>query len=399
MRYSFSDRISSLQPSAIREILKVTQLPGVISFSAGNPAPETFPKDELAEISSEIFKNEFAAALQYGISEGFGPLRELMKSRLSGKYGIGREYDDLIIVSGGQQGMDLACKVLLNEGDTLICENPSFIGSLNAFRSYSLNLVGVPVDADGMDMDALESALSAHPETKLIYTIPAFQNPTGAYMSLERRHKILELAQKFDVIILEDSPYFELQYSGEMLPTLKSLDTEGRVIYVGSFSKIVSPGIRVGLACAHRDIISKMTVAKQVSDVHSNLFFQMAIARFFERYDVDAHIAKCRDIYRKKRDAMTDAIGRHFGGLADFTPPSGGLFLWCDLPAGYDAAEFCSLCSRRKVVGVPGSAFLVDEREISGGFRLNFSLPSFGQIEEGITIMGECLKEFIGAGR
>ena len=216
-------------------------------------------------------------------------------------------------------------------------------------------------------------------------------------MSLERRHRLIELSQKYDVMILEDSPYFELQYSGEMLPTLKSLDTEGRVICVGSFSKIVSPGIRTGFVCAHRDIISKLTVAKQVSDVHSNLFFQIAITKFFEKYDVDAHIARCREIYREKRDAMAGAIDRHFNGVTEYALPSGGLFLWCDLPEGYDAAEFCLLCGKHKVVGVPGSAFLVNEREKSRGFRLNFSLPSLAQIETGIAIMGGCLKEFAAA--
>lgn len=396
LQYTFSNRISELKPSAIREILKVTQDPNVIPFAAGNPAPEAFPVAEMSEISARIFKESPASALQYGVSEGYTPLREAMKARMHNKYHTGTDDDDILIVTGAQQGMDLTSKCFLNEGDGIICESPSFIGSLNSFRSYRANLIGVPTEPDGMDLEKLEAALRDNENVKIIYIIPTFQNPTGRVTSLEKRKKILQLAQKYNVLILEDNPYFELRYSGEDIPTIKSLDTEGRVIYVGSFSKILSPGIRVGFVLANRSVISKLTVAKQVSDVHTNLMYQMIASDMITKYDIDAHIAKICDMYRAKRDAMCEAIEKYFPKECTYERPDGGLFLWCRLPDGYDGVPFCKLCGTRDVMGVPGSSFSIDENEVSPYIRLNFSLPSFEQIERGVKIMGDTMREFIG---
>lgn len=395
MQYQFSDRISGLKPSAIREILKVTQDPSVISFAAGNPSPESFPAAEMAEIAADLFRNRAGEALQYGMTEGYMPLRQQTAKRLREKYRIGTDGDDLIITSGGQQALELAAKVFLNEGDTLICEDPSFVGALNAFRSYRVRLVGCPTDELGMRMDVLENLLKTQPRVKVIYTIPTFQNPSGRTMPESRRREMLALAEKYNVMILEDNPYFELRYSGEPVPAIKSMDVNGRVIYAGSYSKVLAPGIRMGFACAPREVIGKMVVAKQTSDVHSNLFFQMVISEYLNRYDLDAHIEQVRGLYRHKRDVMLDAIGRHFDKRVSVTHPDGGLFLWVQLPDGCDGFALCERAGAQKVAAVPGVSFLVNDEMKSPGIRLNFSLPSDSQIETGIAILGKVIEDYL----
>ncbi|MDR0325347.1 MAG: PLP-dependent aminotransferase family protein [Oscillospiraceae bacterium] len=388
----FSRRISSLRPSAIREILKAPSDADTVTLAAGNPSPEAFPAEEMAALAAEIFATGAASALQYGISEGYGPLRERTRERILQKHGIGTESDDLIITSGGQQVVELAAKTLLNEGDTVICEDPSFIGALNALRSYGVKLAGVPCGGAGMDISALERAFINHPEAKMVYTIPTFQNPAGEVMPLAARKRLLELAARHNVMILEDDPYRELRYDGEDVPAIKSLDTEGRVIYAGSFSKIIAPGIRLGFALAPAPLIAKMTAAKQVSDVHSNLFFQILVERYMARHDLDAHIARCRALYKTRRDCMDAALKRHLPD-AEWIVPEGGLFIWVKLPDGMDGTDFCRRAKERKVMAVPGSAFLCDEEGVSGAIRLNFSLPSLEQIETGVARLGETYKE------
>ncbi|MDR1670056.1 MAG: PLP-dependent aminotransferase family protein [Oscillospiraceae bacterium] len=386
----FANRIAALKPSAIREILKAPSDPETVTLAAGNPSPEAFPAAEMAALAAEIFQNDAPDALQYGISEGYAPLRERTRERALRMHGIGRESDDLIITSGGQQVVELTAKTLLNEGDTVICENPSFIGALNALRSYGVKLVGVPCRGAGMDIAALEQALREHPEAKMIYTIPTFQNPAGEVMPLPARKRLLELAAAHGAAVLEDDPYRELRYGGEHVPPIKSMDEEGRVVYAGSFSKIVAPGIRLGFALAPAPLIAKMTAAKQVSDVHSNLFFQILVERYMARYDLDAHIARCRALYKTRRDAMDGALRRHMPG-AKWVVPEGGLFLWVKLPGGRDGTEFCRRAKEKKVMAVPGSAFLTEEGGFSDAIRLNFSLPTPEQIEIGVERLGQTL--------
>lgn len=386
----FANRVAGLKPSAIREILKAPSDPETVTLAAGNPSPEAFPSAEMAAIAADIFANDASGALQYGISEGYAPLRERARERALQKYGIGREGDDLIITSGGQQVVELAAKTLLNEGDTVICENPSFIGALNALRSYGVKLVGVPCRGSGMDIDALERALTDHPEAKMIYTIPTFQNPTGEIMPLPARKRLLELAAKRNVVVLEDDPYRELRYDGDHVPAIKSLDEDGRVVYAGSFSKIIAPGIRLGFALAPVPLIAKMTAAKQVSDVHSNLFFQILVERYMARHDLDAHIGHCRSLYKVRRDTMDGALRKHMPG-ASWIVPEGGLFLWVKLPGERDGTEFCRRAKEKKVMAVPGSAFLTDEGGFSSAIRLNFSLPAPEQIETGVERLGQTL--------
>ena len=393
MNYNFASRIGGLKPSAIREILKVTQDPSVISFAAGNPAPEAFPVKEMKQIADELFDERAAYALQYGVSEGYAPLRELTAARLKEKYNIGTPDDDLIILSGGQQVMDLTAKCFLNEGDTILVEDPSFIGSLNCFRSYGAHLVGIPMEPDGIDVDALERALKTEKNVKLMYLIPTFQNPTGRVMSLAKRRRVLELSKRYDVPIIEDNPYYELRYSGEYVPTLKSLDTDGRVIYAGSYSKVLSPGIRLGFACANKEVISKLVVVKQVSDVHTNLFFQMIAAEYLSRYSLDEHIAQVCAIYREKRDAMADALNRYCADTLHFESPEGGLFLWCDIRSGRDGRDLCTISGKKGVAAVPGIAFAIDPESVVPSIRLNFSLSTFEQIDRGCRLLGEAARE------
>ena len=277
MEYIFSDKLAALKPSAIREIFKSLTDPSIISFAAGNPSPESFPVEELKSLAADIFTEEASSALQYSITEGYTPLREAVARRQCERFGAGmvRQGDSTLIVSGGQQGIELACKVFCNEGDSVICEDPSFIGALNAFRSCGANTVGVPMGAEGIDLDRLEDTLRHTPRAKLLYVIPTFQNPTGITTSLATRKGLLELAGRYHIMILEDNPYGELRFSGEDIPTLKSMDTEGRVIYCSSFSKILSAGMRVGFVIAPGEVAAKMVVAKQCEDVHTNIFFQM----------------------------------------------------------------------------------------------------------------------------
>ncbi|HIQ58549.1 MAG TPA: PLP-dependent aminotransferase family protein [Candidatus Merdivicinus intestinavium] len=394
MNYQFADRINNLKPSAIREILKNSD-PNVISLAAGNPAVESFPVKEMQEIANRIFHEEAGVAFQYGITEGYPRLRELLRRRLSEKFGMGTDNDELIVVSGGQQAIDLATKVMCNEGDVVVSENPSFIGALNTFRSYAAVLKGVDVLDDGMDLDKLEETFRQNPNTKLLYIIPSFQNPLGTCTSLEKRRGIYELCVKYGVVILEDNPYGELRFEGEDIPTLKSMDTEGIVIYCGSMSKVMSAGIRVGFVLAPREIAAKMTVGKQASDVHTNQFFQMLIADFMEHYDFDGHIGKIRALYKHKSGLMLDAIREYFPKEVQYTVPQGGLFLWCTLPEGADMLEFVQFAKTKGVAVVPGVAFNVEEGTPSRCFRLNYSTPSDEKVVEGTRILGLALQEFL----
>ena len=396
MEYKFSDKISSLQPSAIREILKATSVPGMIALAAGNPAPDAFPIDAIREIAKDIFDNRPIEALQYGVTEGYQPLIERVTDWMHNDKKIGKDTDSLIITSGAQQVMDLATKVLCNEGDVIISETPSFIGSLNCFRSYNAKLVGVPVDADGMNIEALEKALDENPNAKMIYTIPNFQNPAGVTMSLEKRRKLYELAKAHNVMILEDNPYGDLRVAGEDVPNIKSFDEDGIVIYSGSFSKILAPGIRIGFTVAPAPVVAKMTVGKQAVDVHTTQLMQMIVAEWMKRYDVDEHIEKIRKIYRRKLNLMCDMIDSELGDAVSYVRPEGGLFIWCELPEDVDALEFVKKSAENMVALVPGTAFLTDVDGKSNAVRFNFSTPADDKIVEGMKILGRVLKEMRG---
>jgi len=388
MNYTFSDRIAGMKPSAIREILKNTSDPSIIPFAAGNPAPEAFPVEAVRRITDEILSEHPIAALQYSITEGYPALKERVRALAAEVSAVGPD-DELIITSGAQQGIELACKVLCNEGDTVICEDPSFIGSLNSFRSTGAKLAGVPMDEDGMKLDVLEDALKNGSNVRLIYVIPNFQNPSGRTTSAEKRRAIYELAKKYGVMILEDDPYGRLRFSGQDIPTIKSLDNDGIVIYCGSFSKILSPGLRVGYVIARSPIIAKITVAKQCEDVHTTILSQMIAERFLAETDMAAHFNKLREIYRHKSSLMLSAMEEHFSHDIRWTKPEGGLFLWCTLPHGSDMPEYCRRAIANKVAVVPGIAFNPDETAPSDCFRMNYSTPTDEQIVRGVEILGK----------
>ena len=388
MEYEFSNRMKGLKGSAIREIFKVAGDPSYISLAGGNPAPELFPAQELAEIAADVLAHEPVTALQYGVTEGYGPLRDAVRARLQ-RDGIGSPDDEVQIVTGGQQGIDLTAKNLVNEGDVVFVEEPSFIGALNAFRSFGAKLVGVAMDDAGMQPDALERAIAANPGGKVIYTIPTFQNPMGVTMPAARRREVYEIARRHHLIIIEDNPYGELTFDGVKTAPIKTLDTDGRVVYCGSFSKILAPGLRLGFVCANRALVQKLVVAKQVEDVHTPMLTQLLAAEYMKRYDLDALIVRMRALYRQKCGTMLRAMDEFFPADAHWTRPNGGLFIWCDLGHGIDTAKLAPACLARKVVFVPGSTFMTDMDAPCSGLRLNYSTMTDERITEGIRILGE----------
>lgn len=395
MNYTFSDKVNDMRPSAIREIFKSLANPEVISFAAGNPSALSFPVEKMKNIAEQIFLCRPTDALQYSVTEGYAPLIKQINERLKENFSIGNDYDETIITSGGQQGIDLTTKVLCNEGDTIICENPSFIGALNAFRSYNTNLVGVDVEDDGINLTLLESALKANKNVRFIYIIPTFQNPSGITTSLVKRKAVLSLAEKYNVLILEDNPYGELRFAGEELPTIKSMDTEGRVLYCSSFSKILSAGMRVGFLCGNRELIQKVVVVKQVNDVHTNIFFQMLASSFIDIYGLDEHIASIKELYKQKCGFMLSQMDEKFDKRIKYTRPEGGLFIWVTMPQG-DTVELAKKAIDNKVAIVPGTTFCPVQGERSSSFRLNFSTPSDEQIVCGIDKLSKIINNFKG---
>lgn len=388
-----ADRVKTMKGSAIREMFKRMANPEIISLAGGNPASELFPSDELSKIAGKILMTSPTLALQYGTTDGYPKMIECARARAA-KVNSVSEDDAILIMTGANQGIDLTAKAVLNKGDKIIVESPSFIGSLNAFRTYEAELIGVEVEADGMSMEGLEKALKENSGVKMIYTIPTFQNPTGATMSEEKRKKMLELANKYDVLILEDNPYGDLRFSGEDVPTIKSMDTEGRVVYAGSFSKILSPGMRLGYIVAPAPLAEKIEILKQVNDVHTPMITQLMCVEFMKKYDIDKYIAKNRELYGKKCAAMAAAMEKYFpAGKVKWAVPEGGIFLWCECPTITDISPIVDKCLEKKVAIVPGSNFATDIFAPSNKFRLNYSSASIENIEEGIKRLGEVLTE------
>ncbi len=393
MEYRISDNMKNVKGSAIREIFKIANKPGVISFAGGNPSPLTFPVEEIKDIAVRALTDEPTMCLQYGITDGFEPLKVQVENRLK-KQGTYVEGNSVMITTGGQQGAELCAKCFLNSGDGVIVEEPSFIGALNAFRTYGAKLIGVKVEEDGIDINAVEEAIKNN-DVKVLYTIPTFQNPTGITMSLEKRKKLLEICEKNNVVIFEDNPYGDLRFKGEDIPTIKSMDKNGCVVYFGSFSKILSPGIRLGFTYASDEIIAKMTVAKQVSDVHTPVLTQYIAAKWMEENDLDAHIKKCCDLYGHQCDLMLSEMDKKFPECVKYTRPEGGIFIWVTLPEEYDANEAVKVCAEKKVAFVPGATFMTDLDKKSNCFRLNYSTMTDEKIIMGIDILAKALKDIL----
>ncbi len=387
-----SDSAKPLKASAIREMFKLMANSNVISLAGGNPSSELFPSEELSKIAGKILMTSPSVALQYGTTDGYGPMKECAEKRAK-KVNSMNENDALIVTTGAQQAIDLSLKILVNKGDKVVVENPSFIGTLNSIRSYQAELIGIDVESDGMNIEMLEDVLKNN-DVKVIYTIPTFQNPSGATMSLEKRKKLLELAAKYDVIIIEDNPYGDLRFSGEDVPTIKSLDTDGRVIYTGSFSKILSPGMRLGYVVADKNFCDRIEVVKQVNDVHTPVLTQMMCVEFMKKYNIDEYIEKSRKLYGEKCRFMLDCMEKYFPDVITWNEPEGGLFIWCSCPEGTDIQELLKKCIENNVAFVPGNNFATDISAKSNKFRLNYSSVTMEKIEQGIKKMGEVFTEY-----
>ena len=386
-----------MEASAIREILKLVKNPEVISLAGGMPDPATFPTEELNEVVKQILAKNSACALQYSSTEGLTELREFILNWLA-EAKEKADLDNIMITSGSQQGLDLVSKVLLNPGDTLIVELPSYLAALNAFRSYGGEMVGIPMDDEGMQIDILEETLTKlkndGKRVKFIYTISNFQNPAGVTMSLARRKKILEVAKKFEVLILEDNPYDKLRFEGEPIPSIYSLDNEGCVISLGTFSKILCPGLRLAWILGNKEIIEKLVIMKQATDLCTTVLNQLIAYEYCRQNDIDKNIKSNVEIYRRKRNAMLEALDKYFPVEVTWTKPQGGFFVVATLPEYIDTGEMFKEAIEENVAYVPGGPFFADGKG-QNTMRLSFCYPSVEDIDEGIKRLGKVIKKRI----
>ena len=390
----FASRMDALKPSDIREAMKmIAANPGTISFAGGLPDPNLFPAEAMKVATDKILTENPNAALQYGLTLGRVSLREKIVEIMK-REGVETTVDNIAITTGSQQAITVAAMLLLEEDSVIITENPSYLGAFAAFKPFATNYVGVNGDEDGMLMDELEETLKNTPKAKMIYVIPNFQNPSGRTWSLERRKKLLELARKYDLPILEDNAYGEVRFEGERVPSIKSMDIEGRVIYLGSFSKILSPGLRVGWACADKEVILKYELVKNGLDLQSAELAQMQVDGFLDENDLDDHIAKINKVYKERRDLMIKTIDEEFPKEAKYFYPEGGMFVWVNLPSHVNTRELLVKAIEKRVGFVPGGSFY-PKGDCESSMRLNFSTMENDKIVEGIKILGSILKENI----
>lgn len=393
LNLSYAKRMENIKASEIRELLKLTQKPEIISFAGGLPAPESFPVDEFIKVTKEVLEKEGAKALQYGSTEGHPALREAIAKRMADSQ-VATTADNILITSGSQQGLDFAAKIFINPGDIIICESPTYLGAINAFKAYEPKFIEIDTDKDGMDMDQLEKTLKENDNVKFIYAIPDFQNPSGKTWSISRRRKLVELANEYNVAIIEDNPYGSLRFEGDFLPAIKHFDTEGRVAFLGTFSKILAPGLRLGWVDADKAFLEKFILVKQGADLQSSTISQMEVAKFIERYDLDEHIQKIITLYKGRRDLMLKTMEEEFPKEATFTYPEGGLFTWVVLPEYMNARDLAAKALEQNVAYVPGGSFYPNGGN-ENTFRLNYSNMDDERIVEGIKRLGKVLKDAI----
>lgn len=394
MEFKTARRMSEIKASEIREILKITERPEVISFAGGLPAPELFPIDEIKVVNQAVLEEDGQKALQYTTTEGFLPLREWIAQRMNNRLGTSFNSDNILITHGSQQALDLTGKVFLDEGDIVLCESPTYLAAISAFRAYGCRFIEITTDNNGMIISDLEKQLQNHPNTKVIYVIPDFQNPTGKTWSLERRRQLAEVSAKFNVAVLEDNPYGELRFEGEYLPSVKSFDKLGNILCTGTFSKIFCPGYRIGWIAGDKDIIRKYVLVKQGVDLQCNTIAQMEIAKYLQLYDIDKHIDKIRETYRNRRNLAVETMSNAFPGSVTFTKPEGGLFSWVELPEQVNARDVLEKCLERNVAFVPGGSFFPNGGK-ENTFRINFSNMPEDKIVEGLNRIGEVLNNCI----
>jgi 2-aminoadipate transaminase len=403
-RSRYAQRMQRMGRSVIRELLKYTQQPDLISFAGGLPAPELFPIAEAQAAACRVLADDGMEALQYGLTEGFVPLRQFIVDRMS-RYGIRAKTENVLITNGSQQALDLIGKLLLNPGDRVLVEEPTYLGALQAWNAYQAEYISVPSDDAGLCTDLLEAALRVGP--KFMYVLPNFQNPGGTTLPLERRLEVVRLSNKYGIPVVEDDPYGALRFEGEHLPPLVALDSdfqtnagsdgrgymEGNVIYLGTFSKTLAPGLRLGWVVAPVEIIDQLVMAKQGTDLHTPTFNQMLAWELVRDGFMDEHVRVIRRVYRERRDVMLAALGRHFPEGCSWTHPEGGLFLWARVPEWIDTADLLKEAVQFKVAYVPGFAFYAESGHGGNTMRLNFSNAQPAQIEEGIRRLGDLLKK------
>ncbi len=393
MTMNYAKRMERMQSSEIRELLKLTARPDIISFAGGLPAPELFPVEEIAKVSHDLVLKEGQQLLQYAASEGRPSLRAKIADRMLAKYHTEIDKDAILITTGSQQCLDFVGKMFLDPGDVVLCESPSYLGALNAFNAYEPDFIEVPTDDGGLIPAELDKILANNKKCKFIYVIPDFQNPTGRTWSLERRKEFMEVINKYNLPVVEDNPYGELRYEGEILPSLTSMDTKGLVMFLGTFSKVFCPGLRLGwVAGKDKSVIDEFVKIKQSADLHTSNFDQGVVDAFMDTYDLDAHVQKIVALYKHRRDVIIKAMEDEFPAGVEWTHPEGGLFLWVTVPEGCSASKVFHKCIEMKVAAVIGDAFYPNEKT-DRSMRINFSNMPDDKIIEGIKRMGQAIKE------
>ncbi len=395
MDYSnlFSANANRMKPSIIRALLKLVQQADIISFAGGTPDADLFPQEILADTASRVIREQGKLALQYGETVGWKPLREQVALYLSAQ-GINCTYENILITTGSQQGVYLAGLTLINPGDQVLVEEPSYLGGLLAFQNFQAKFVTMPCGEQGIDPAQVDQLVSrTSPKPKLLYTIPTFQNPAGSTLPEEKRDQLLEVARKHDLIILEDNPYGELNYTGKTIKAIKSFDTEGRVIYLGSFSKIASPGMRLGWVCADPSLIARMTMAKETADVCTDVLSQSIAAEFFKGGHLKDHLGRLIGTYQGRRDAMLSAIDQYFPKSIRYNRPLGGFFVWAELPEHLNAVTLFEKAIAAKVAYVVGTAFYTKEGQGLNTLRMAFCTSNEEKIREGVKRLGGVFQE------
>ncbi|NLK36835.1 MAG: PLP-dependent aminotransferase family protein [Epulopiscium sp.] len=392
MSVRFARRMDGIKGSEIRELLKLTQQPEVISFAGGLPAPELFPVEGMQKAAQAVMEESPRVAMQYSTTEGFVSLREKIVERMKAKNGISATVDDVLVTSGSQQGLDFSGRVFLDEDDIVLLESPSYLGAINAFKACSPKFIEIPTDGNGMIMEELEKVIAANDRVKMIYVIPDFQNPSGRTWTLERRQKFMDIINKYEIPVIEDNPYGELRFDGESMPSLKSMDTKGLVVFLGSFSKILAPGYRIGWVCAAPEILSKYVCMKQSADLQPSTVSQLEINKFMELYSLDEHVEKIKKVYGHRRDVMLETMKAEFPEGVTYTHPQGGLFTWVVLPEYMNARELAIECIENNVAYVPGGSFFPNGGH-ENTFRVNYSCMPDDKIIEGVKRLAAVIKK------
>ncbi|MCX6657281.1 MAG: PLP-dependent aminotransferase family protein, partial [Euryarchaeota archaeon] len=394
----FSERTKEMRASEVRELLKLLQVPDMISFAGGFPNPESFPTDLIREILLDVLKKDGAQALQYGITEGYAPLRESVAERMK-KRGMDVSKENVLIVSGSQQAIDLMGKIFIDPRDTIVISAPTYLAALTNWAIMQATFESVPIDHDNMRMDIFEERVKrlskrANPP-EIVYVLPNFQNPAGVTMPEKNRKKLVDLASEYDFIVLEDDPYGDLRYEGDPIPPLKHWDDEGRVVYISTFSKILAPGLRVGWVVADPEILKKLIIAKQSADVCTNVLGQRIAQEYIVRGHIEPQIEKIKQLYKRKMRLMLSGMDEFMPEGIEWTRPEGGMFLWVTLPEQIDSADLLQKALRKRVAFVTGKAFFADPKDGTNSLRLNFTHPSDTMITEGLRRLGSVLNQEI----